>query len=859
MGARLVIVKGPLSGVVLVLEEGTRWSIGKDPDKNDIPLEDAELADSQVVITKEDGEYYIRNLDAEHPVLVNDKAIEDKTPLKDADVIQFGSNHYSFFSTEFSPDDLVYDFDLSHENDVSEPSGGKQSPASDMSTSSQSDVAAPSDKDQKLAEEFLSSAKQEKKEASVQEPPSSDEVKTTAEQDVHADDIHESTKEAKSASVQPPQPSDMDSAKDAPKDIPAEEKPSESVEQQTGPVEDKQPEQEGSSEKTEGVVAKDSSAETGQGTSNGKESDEKKEEPKDIEEPKDAEGKEEPKGGEGKEAVESKESPEEKVSEENKEKVEASGENKEASIEEDKKEDSPDEKDGSDEKEEGDSTEEKEGEKDEEGKAEEKQEVLTPFNIQDLFRFDQGIFPAEVNDAAQKNVSVDLSQPSRFLLKVLAGANIGAEFHLNSGQTYILGSDANAADIVFNDMSVSHRHAKIIVGSDGGIVLEDLGSKNGTIIEGRKIEHSSTLSANQVVALGTTLFLLVDHQAPTETVLASFAPEDYGLFGRPQDAEAIAEQKAQEEEEKQRRSTLPTGSFILTLFIGGLAILFGVGTASLFHTKELVPMENINFQEDIERVIDAFPAVRYTFNKNNGQLFLIGHVKNSIDKSELLYKIDALSFVKSVDDNVIDDEAVWQEVNILLSRKPEFKGVSMHSPEPGQFVITGYLKTEEQAVCLTDYLNVHFNYLSLLENRVVVETLVLKAIAGHLLQSGFANIQIAFVNGEVILTGYVNNEDKERFQQVVQEITAIQGVRLVKNFVVALPVEEGIIDLNLRYPNRYRVTGYSKYGDVSINVVVNGRILMRGDLLDGMTVTSIQPHAIFLEKEGLKYKIEYNK
>ena len=93
----------------------------------------------------------------------------------------------------------------------------------------------------------------------------------------------------------------------------------------------------------------------------------------------------------------------------------------------------------------------------------------------------------------------------------------------------------------------------------------------------------------------------------------------------------------------------------------------------------------------------------------------------------------------------------------------------------------------------------------------------------------------------------------------MQELQDIAGIRVVKNFVVLLPAEEGVIDLNMRYPGRYRVTGFSKCGDISINVVVNGRILTRGDILDGMTVTSIQPHCIFLEREGLKYKIEYNK
>ncbi|BAE81747.1 adenylate cyclase [Chlamydia felis Fe/C-56] len=841
MGARLIIDKGPLSGFVLVFEEGTSWSIGKDEATSDIQLEDPKLAGTQVIITKEEDLYYITNLDLAHPVTVNGKEITETTPINHTDVITFGSNQYSFFTDEFDPEDVVYDFDFSSENTINvspEPADRKkktekQSKASQdratkpsPATQQDSSDASPSDKDKELAEAFLASAKSEQKTSSQKididslsvagekktESPLGD-VKTTATQ-------HATMEENGALPNQNQQP--------LPDSAPATQDQSKEDGQPKANEPVKEPPAFNQEETTPQVTATDGS--------------------QNVEEPQDEEASKEQVANE--EKIE--ENPEEESQKPEKEAKEEGSSKEQDTSEEDSVEKSEEEEDQ-------DSDKVTEEESKEENKKTEKAEVLSPFNVQDLFKFDQGIFPAEIDDIVQKNVSVDLSQPSRFLLKVLAGANIGAEFHLDTGKSYILGSDPASADIVFNDLSVSQRHAKIIVSNDGSVMLEDLGSKNGVIIEGKKIEHSSTLSSNQVVALGTTLFLLIDHLAPADTIVASFAPEDYGLFGRPQDAEEVAEREAQEEEEKRKRATLPTGSFILTLFIGGLAILFGIGTASLFHTKEVVPVENIDFQEDIERVVNAFPTVRYTFNKNNGQLFLIGHVKNSIDKSELLYKMDALSFIKSIDDNVIDDEAVWQEINILLSKKPEFKGVSMHSPEPGEFVITGYLKTEEQAVCLSDYLNVHFNYLSLLENKVIIESQMLKAISGQLLQSGFANIQVAFVNGEVVLTGYVNNGDGEKFRAVVQEISALPGVRLVKNFVVLLPVEEGIINLNLRYPSRYRVTGYSKYGDVSINVVVNGRILTRGDVIDGMTVTSIQPHCIFLEKEGLKYKIEYNK
>ncbi|MBX6687219.1 type III secretion system inner membrane ring subunit SctD [Chlamydia gallinacea] len=815
MGARLVIIKGPLSGVSFVLEEGTSWSLGKDATVNDIPLEDPQLADAQVVITKEQDAYHISNINLKFPVLVNGKAITNSTQLHNGDVFQFGSNEYSFFTHEFDTDDIVYDFSVSSEsttNVLAEPADNKKTVGEPIQENVKAAATSPSvgtsstasNADQELADAFLASAK-------------ADRASNGTTQD----------KESASASSLSPEkaqskPQSRDVKNNQTQNVTMEE--TGALPNQNQPLPNPDPE------------TSPTQSQEGSLTPEG--------EPF-------AEGSSEHKASADQDAVDKQEADKESRAE--------SSDNSEEfqSSQEDSQDKGQEESTGEQQEE---ATENEEADASAQSQTQgHKPDVLAPFNVQDLFRFDQGIFPAEIDEIAQKNVTVDLSQPSRFVLKVLAGANIGAEFHLDAGRSYILGSDPEAADIVFNDLSVSHQHAKIIVSSDGSAMLEDLGSKNGVIVEGRKIEHNSTLSSNQVVALGTTLFLLIDHLAPADTIVAAFAPEDYGLFGRPQDAEALAEQAAQEEEEKRRRATLPTGSFILTLFIGGLAILFGIGTASLFHTKEVVSIDHIDFQEDIERVVHAFPTVRYTFNKNNGQLFLIGHVKNSLDKSELLYKVDALSFIKSVDDNVIDDEAVWQEMNILLSKRPEFKGVSMHSPEPGQFVITGYLKTEEQAVCLSDYLNIHFNYLSLLENKVIIESQMLKSIVGHLLQAGFPNIQVACINGEVVLTGYVNNDDGEKFRVVVQEISSIPGVRLVKNFVVLLPAEEGIIDLNLRHPNRYRVTGYSKYGDVSINVVVNGRILTRGDVIDGMTITSIQPHCIFLEREGLKYKIEYNK
>lgn len=829
MGIRLVIDKGPLSGTVLILENGTSWSLGSDGKASDILLQDEKLAPSQIRITLKDGEYYLENLDASRPVSVDGTVITAPVLLKDGVSFVMGSCQVSFFKGEEVEGDIELSFQTEGGNEGEPAAQGSSSVSSEVPKKETGNPSLPSEvkasgevsssaiaKEQELAASFLASVEKE--------PGTPKEVS-----------------EPKVSSQEGQTPSVTGEKKDLELPLASQEQP-----KQTTPSGSGEPTQSQNASMEENRTSPDqnqqpqlsSASESGSQSPENQEQQPSQTPPPSPETP-------EPSGEPNSATEENSPSPMEKAS----------------VTEEGSSGTSEEEKEGEEDTAESAANEEPKAEasQEEEKKEEDKGGVLAPFNVQDLFRFDQGIFPAEIEDLAQKQVAVDLTQPSRFLLKVLAGANIGAEFHLDSGKTYIVGSDPQVADIVLSDMSISRQHAKIIIGNDNSVLIEDLGSKNGVIVEGRKIEHQSTLSANQVVALGTTLFLLVDYAAPSDTVMATISSEDYGLFGRPQSPEEIAARAAEEEEEKRKRATLPTGAFILTLFIGGLALLFGIGTASLFHTKEVVSIDQIDLIHDIEHVIQQFPTVRFTFNKNNGQLFLIGHVRNSIDKSELLYKVDALSFVKSVDDNVIDDEAVWQEMNILLSKNPEFKGISMQSPEPGIFVISGYLKTEEQAACLADYLNLHFNYLSLLDNKVIIESQVMKALAGHLVQSGFANVHVSFTNGEAVLTGYINNKDADKFRTVVQELQDIAGIRAVKNFVVLLPAEEGVIDLNMRYPGRYRVTGFSKCGDISINVVVNGRILTRGDILDGMTVTSIQPHCIFLEREGLKYKIEYNK
>ena len=470
---------------------------------------------------------------------------------------------------------------------------------------------------------------------------------------------------------------------------------------------------------------------------------------------------------------------------------------------------------------------------------------------------------------------IDLTQTTRFILKVIAGPNTGAEFALDVDRYYLIGTDTATCDIVFNDLSVSREHARLAVNKEGDVTIQDLGSRNGVIVDKERITGTRVLTANAVVALGTSAFLLIDREAPSETIAAPMfeVPSEDDDEGEMPLGEEIEESPVPLVTASPSKSRISPGTLALALIIGGLSVLFGIGLVSLFQTHE-VGVERKDNLAEIQAIIKKYPAVRFTYSPTNSKLFLLGHVSNGVEHNELLHQLRGLSFLNGVDDNIVNDEAVWQEMNILMSKHPEFKGVSMHSPVAGLFVVMGYLQDEKQASALSDYLNVNFNYLDILQNRVIVEASVREEVLSRLIQGGFDAVLPTLSNGDLQLTGYVPTNQLAAYNKILETLKQTRGIRTVRNFVVTvMPDLESVTDLNKGKfgtgridldkkigdkPVRYRVTGYSRHGDVNVNVVINGRILTRGDCLDGYTITSIQPYAVFLEKEGLKYKIEYN-
>ena len=69
-----------------------------------------------------------------------------------------------------------------------------------------------------------------------------------------------------------------------------------------------------------------------------------------------------------------------------------------------------------------------------------------------------------------------------------------------SAGTNLIGRDAKA-DILVDHTSVSRRHASILVNGDD-VVLHDLESRNGTFVNGRRIDRPMELRDGDIVGLG---------------------------------------------------------------------------------------------------------------------------------------------------------------------------------------------------------------------------------------------------------------------------------------------------------------------------------------------------------------------
>ena len=409
---------------------------------------------------------------------------------------------------------------------------------------------------------------------------------------------------------------------------------------------------------------------------------------------------------------------------------------------------------------------------------------------------------------------------------------------------------------------MSRQHARISVSGDDVISIEDLKSRNGTLIDGEPLKTKRPLPPNTVVTLGTTSFIVYDREGEMQTIISPLLPSIVKVLQKDETKKSEDKAAPSGPTAEAKTFSLPThppaktsslGGLVLIAIVTALAATMGIGTYTLFHGQPVAVQQEQDYSKILADIMQPFPSVKWSFNKSTGRLLLVGHVMSSTDKNQLLYNLQGVKFIKSYDDSgVIIDEYVWQEINQLLANNPAWRGITVSATAPGHFTISGYLQTRKQAEQLSQYMSENFRYIDLLEKRIVVDEDVIQQVTSNLQNLGIKNLAVQMSNGELTITGNLPSNRTQEFSAALATLKSIPGVRMVKNFITELPPEATMINIS----DKYTVTGSSHYGN-SLSVVINGRILSPGDILDGMTVTSIKNNAVLLEKEGVKYRIDY--
>src|SRR3954452_277139 len=119
-------------------------------------------------------------------------------------------------------------------------------------------------------------------------------------------------------------------------------------------------------------------------------------------------------------------------------------------------------------------------------------------------------------------------------LKITSGADSGKTVDV-TGNEFTIGREPGV-DLVLADGKASRRHAALKPLPDGRATLYDMGSSNGTSVNGQRIQ-STVLSGNEQIQIGDTVMQIANGattaQAPVAPPAPAFQPPTPAPVARP--------------------------------------------------------------------------------------------------------------------------------------------------------------------------------------------------------------------------------------------------------------------------------------------------------------------------------------
>src|SRR5215468_4750284 len=103
--------------------------------------------------------------------------------------------------------------------------------------------------------------------------------------------------------------------------------------------------------------------------------------------------------------------------------------------------------------------------------------------------------------------SMNVPDRPRFALRFISGKYQGGEFPLRMNREIIIGRSSDLDMVLVEDM-VSRRHAKIS-STESEVYIQDMGSTNGTFVNGEKTAGRHKLAEGDRILVGTSIIKVV--------------------------------------------------------------------------------------------------------------------------------------------------------------------------------------------------------------------------------------------------------------------------------------------------------------------------------------------------------------
>jgi len=103
-----------------------------------------------------------------------------------------------------------------------------------------------------------------------------------------------------------------------------------------------------------------------------------------------------------------------------------------------------------------------------------------------------------------------MAAPQTEVLVFVDGREIAR--HILGAGAHCFGASEGGSIRIEADL-VSRRHAQLTIGEDGALLLEDLGSANGTFLDGQRVAQPTAVAPNQIIQIGAAQILILQSTA----------------------------------------------------------------------------------------------------------------------------------------------------------------------------------------------------------------------------------------------------------------------------------------------------------------------------------------------------------